>query len=82
MVYALSGITMRGQYFVNYQRTKGHEWADEDLKAMMIFLTRKPKPGGNATWSGYLKLRDIASLHTETVGTFRGGDHRGSGKAV
>lgn len=56
------------QYFVDYQRKKGHEWADEDLKAMMIFLTRKAKPGGNATWSGYLKLRDIASLHTETVG--------------
>src|SRR4051794_41399883 len=35
---------------------------------MMVFLTRKTRPGGNATVSGYLKLRSIAALHTETVG--------------
>jgi DNA helicase HerA-like ATPase len=55
-------------YFANYKRTKGQEWADEDLKALMVFLTRKTKPGGNATVSGYVKLRSLADLHTETVG--------------
>lgn len=55
-------------YFANYKRTKGHEWADEDLKAMLAFLTRKTKPGANATVSGYLKLRILGNLHTETVG--------------
>ncbi|WZO97333.1 DUF87 domain-containing protein [Isosphaeraceae bacterium EP7] len=55
-------------FFADYKRKKGHEWADEDLKAMMIFLTRKKVPGGSPTISGYLKLRDLVGLHTETVG--------------
>lgn len=56
------------QFFSSYKKEKGHEWADEDLKALMVFLTRKPNPNGNATISGYIKLRGIANLHTETVG--------------
>jgi hypothetical protein len=55
-------------YFADYKRKNGHDWADEDLKAMLVFLTRKTKPGGNANVSGYLKLRGLAGLHTETVG--------------
>jgi len=35
---------------------------------MLVFQTRKTKPGGNANVSGYLKLRSLAPLHTETVG--------------
>lgn len=54
-------------FFQKYQKQKGHEWADEDLKALLVFLTRKPKPGGNTTNSGYIKLRDLARLHTQTV---------------
>jgi len=57
-----------GEFFNKYKREKGHEWADEDLKALLIFLTRRSKPGGTAGISGYIKLRDVASLHTETVG--------------
>lgn len=56
------------KFFADYKRKHGHEWADEDLKAMLVFLTRKTKPGGNANVSGYLKLRSLASLHTDTVG--------------
>ncbi len=55
-------------FFTNYQKKKGREWADEDLKALLVFLTRKSKPGGNVNVSGYIKLRDIARLHTDTVG--------------
>ena len=55
------------QFFENYKRTKGHEWADEELKALLIFLTRKKTPGGAANVSGYVKLRPMISLHTETV---------------
>lgn len=55
-------------FFSNYQTQKGREWADEDLKAILVMLTRKPKPGGNPTNSGYIKLRDVATLHTESVG--------------
>jgi len=56
------------EFFSDYKRKKGHEWADEDLKALLIFLTRKSRPGGNASISGYIKLRNIATLHTETIG--------------
>lgn len=52
-------------YFQTYQTKTGHEWADEDLKALLIFLTRKNKPGGNANVSGYRKLRSLAQFHTE-----------------
>jgi DNA helicase HerA-like ATPase len=55
-------------YFADYKRKNGQDWADEDLKAMLVFLTRKTKPGGNTNVSGYLKLRSLAGLHTETVG--------------
>lgn len=54
-------------FFSNYKKKTGHEWADEDLKALLIMLTRKSKPGGNASLSGYLKLRDLAQLHTDVV---------------
>ena len=55
-------------FFSDYRRKKGHEWADEDLKAMLIFLTRKTKPGGAANVNGYLKLRGLVDRHTNTLG--------------
>lgn len=54
-------------YFSEYKQKKGHEWADEDLKALLIFLTRKSKPGGSANISGFIKLRSLSMLHTDTV---------------
>jgi DNA helicase HerA-like ATPase len=51
-------------YFNRYQREHGHEWADEDLKSILIFLTRKRSAGGAANVSGYRKLRGIINLHT------------------
>lgn len=55
------------EFFTKYKRKHGHEWADEDLKAMLVFLSRKSKPGGNVSVSGYLKLRDLIELHTDVV---------------
>ena len=55
-------------FFRDYKSKKGHEWADEDLRSIFVMLTRKSKPGGNTSVSGYIKLRDIKDLHTETVG--------------
>jgi DNA helicase HerA-like ATPase len=54
-------------YFKDYQKKKGHEWADEDLKALLVVLTRKSKPGGNANISGFRKLRGILNLHTSST---------------
>jgi DNA helicase HerA-like ATPase len=54
-------------FFSDYKKKNGREWADEDLKAALVFLTRKRKAGGNADVDGYIKLRGIVELHTETV---------------
>ena len=56
------------EFFKNYKKKKGHEWADEDLKALLVFLTRKSKPGSNSLVNGYLKIRSVQDLHTDTVG--------------
>ena len=54
-------------YFAKYKRDHGHEWADEDLKAILVFLTRKRKPSGARDVDGYLKLRGLIDLHIESV---------------
>jgi hypothetical protein len=54
-------------YFKKYKANKGHEWADEDLKAILVFLTRKRTPGGQVNVDGFIRLRGILALHTETV---------------
>lgn len=52
-------------YFKDYYENKGREWADEDLKAVLKFLTRKTKSGGSIGVSGFLKLKPLGRLHTE-----------------
>lgn len=52
------------EYFSNYKKRKGKEWADEDLKAALVFLSRKKE---GRVIDGYLKLRSIKELHTDTV---------------
>src|SRR5205085_2798765 len=54
-------------FFSKYRQDKGHEWADDDLKAILIMLTRRRQPGGSANLSGYTKLRPIAQFHTDSI---------------
>lgn len=57
-------------YFITYPNShKGKEWADEDLKALMVFLSRKKTSTGNANISGYRKLQNnlILGLHTTST---------------
>jgi DNA helicase HerA-like ATPase len=51
-------------YLTKYREKKGREWADEDLKALLVFLTRKRAPGGAANISGFQKLRGIIQQHS------------------
>jgi hypothetical protein len=55
-------------YLTGYAASHGHEWAEEDLKALLVFLTRKTKPGGTASVSGFRKLRNVIPYHTDTLG--------------
>ncbi|KKG00918.1 hypothetical protein DU57_00820 [Methanosarcina mazei] len=54
------------EFFEDYKKKKGHDWIDEDLKALLIFLTKKKNPTGRQNISGYLKLRKMKDLHTAT----------------
>ncbi|WP_206170654.1 ATP-binding protein [Spirosoma pollinicola] len=54
-------------FFTNYLASKGHEWADEGLKALLVMLTQKKTPT-SAIVSGYQKLNGIRSQHTEQDG--------------
>jgi DNA helicase HerA-like ATPase len=55
-------------FFSTYRQSKGHDWVDEDLQALLRFLTRKSAGGGSGTISGYRKLRPLIQMHTATVG--------------
>ena len=53
-------------YFARYKAEKGREWADNDLKSLMHFLTRKRAPGADASEAGFRKLIPLRDLHTDT----------------
>jgi hypothetical protein len=54
--------------FEKIKKSKGgREWADEDLQTLMRFLTRKRRPDGAATDSGFRKLIKGRQLHTSSV---------------
>jgi DNA helicase HerA-like ATPase len=51
--------------FSDYYKDKNREWADEELKAVLGFLTRHKEPGSSSLVSGYLKLKPLIKLHTD-----------------
>lgn len=57
-------------YFSTYtEKHNGKEWADEDLKALMVFLSRKKTSKGSANISGYRKLQNSLLLGLHTIST-------------
>lgn len=57
----------RDEFFINYKQDKGREWADEDLKSILVFLTGRKEGAKNTNLSGYKKLAKIREQHTPTV---------------
>lgn len=54
-------------YFTKYKQDhKGREWADEDLKACLVMLTRKKTPGAVANISGFRKLQPFREYHSSS----------------
>lgn len=51
-------------FFTNYKTTHGHDWVDEDLRALLVFLTRKRNLSGSANITGYRKLVPLRDYHT------------------
>ncbi len=54
-------------FFADYKRKKDREWADEDLKSLLRFLTRKARPGGQTLEAGFRKLIPLRDHHTATL---------------
>lgn len=52
-----------------YRQKKGKEWADDDLKALLIMLTRCRSSGGTPDCNGYRNLRPVAVQHTPLAKT-------------
>lgn len=57
------------EYIINYPAKKGREWANDDLKALLIFLTTYKLPGKKSKVSGYTKIRvnQLHQLHTTSL---------------
>lgn len=66
-IYEATGDENLKKHFNQYRQNKGFDYLDEDMRALLIFLTRKSTPSGNANLSGFRKLRAIANLHTPTI---------------
>ena len=58
-------------FFSDYEKNNGHEWADDDLKSLLAFLTRYKSPGEKYLVSGYSKIRvkELHDLHTPVTDT-------------
>ncbi|WP_318412599.1 ATP-binding protein [Photobacterium leiognathi] len=56
-------------FFSEYLADNGHEWADDDLKSVLVFLSTYKKPGKANQVSGYKKIRvsQLLNLHTEVI---------------
>ena len=52
------------KFFTDYRSKNGHEWLDEDMKALLVFLTRKRNLTGTASLSGFRKLVPLKDYHT------------------
>lgn len=62
--------TTSNNFFEDYKKKhEGREWADEDLKALLVMLTRKRTPGADksADCSGFRVFKPALNLHTESV---------------
>jgi hypothetical protein len=59
-------------YFQKYKKEHGgKEWADEDLKAVLVMLTRKKQPDAAASVSGFRKLQPFKEYHSSlSAGAF------------
>lgn len=58
-------VYQTAKFSTEYKAKNGREYADDDLKALLVMLTRKRNSGGAIDCTGYRNLRPIASQHTD-----------------
>lgn len=66
---AWENYSKSGSPFESYRAQNGRDWAEDDLKTLMRFLTRASKPGAAATEAGFRKLVPYRGLHTTAATT-------------
>lgn len=54
------------EYLKNYDKKNGHEWADNELKAILRMLTQFRSPGEKSPANGIIKLTPLKDYHDET----------------
>lgn len=54
-------------YLKNYESKNGKSWADNDLKAILRFLTQYRTPGEKGPVNSFIKLRPLIKYHTTSV---------------
>lgn len=55
-------------YLKSYESKKGREWADNDLKALLRFLSQFRSPGEKGPINSYIKLKILLKYHSPTAG--------------
>lgn len=55
-------------YLKGYESKNGRQWADNDLKAILRFLTRFRQPGEKGPVNSYIKLKPLIKYHTSKWG--------------
>lgn len=51
-------------YLSDYDKENGHPWADNDLKALLRFLTQYRKPGEKGPVNSFIKLKPLIKYHS------------------
>jgi len=54
-------------YLKNYESKNGREWADNDLKALLRFLTKYRNPDERNGINGFIKLKPFSGYHSATA---------------
>jgi hypothetical protein len=54
-------------YLRDYESKNGREWADNDFKALLRFLTQFKSPGEKSPVSSFIKLRPLLKYHSSTA---------------
>lgn len=54
-------------YLKNYENKKGHEWADNDLKALLRFISQYRQPNEKGPINSYIKLKPLIKYHSQAA---------------
>ena len=55
------------EYLKNYEHKNGHEWADNDLKALLRFISQYRQPEEKGPINSYIKLKPLIKYHSSTA---------------